>query len=67
MSPGDAVVMISDPFLHGCGLFDCCLPDGRVLVVFIGEREEVFEPIELELLDIWIEQQMRDLGTARVL
>jgi hypothetical protein len=54
VGPGDAVVVLADPWLHGAGVIDEVLRDGRLLVLFHGEREEVFDAHELELLDVWI-------------
>lgn len=57
MGPGDAVVVLPDVFLHGAGLFDRVLDDEQVLVLFSGDREEIVNVHDLELLDAWIEQQ----------
>jgi hypothetical protein len=57
MSPGDAVVYLQDPYLHGAGVIDEVLKDGRLLVLFAGEREEVFDAHELELLEVWLSVQ----------
>lgn len=56
MGPGDAVVVIADPWLHCAGVIDEVLKDGKLLVLFHGEREEIFDAHELELLDVWIER-----------
>jgi hypothetical protein len=57
VGPGDAVVVLPDVFLHGAGLFDRELDDEHILVLFSGDREEIVNVRDLELLDVWIEKQ----------
>jgi hypothetical protein len=61
VSPGDEVIYLPDPWLHGLMIVDFVLPNGRIVTISgPDEREAIFSPQELEPYAWWISKQETD-------